>query len=307
MALIGFGLRTALGVGLARRSSWDVMHGGDLAVWPLVWLAGLRNPGRCTVLSAHGTDIALAHRRGLAAFLYRRYLRLATRLLPSVAVLANSRATAGLCTSIGFSTVTVVPLATRMGAEIHAEMEPYIFFFGRLIRQKGCSWFIREVLPLLPDDLRLVVAGTVWDPQEGQALSHPRVEFVGPVDPAGRDRLCAAATAVIVPNVDTGIESFEGYGLAATEAAAASGIVLAADIDGLRDAVRHGLTGFLLPPGDSGCWAARIEEVRGWPPERRRAFITRSRAAVRQEYSWSEVARRTMRVYRGKSGNRGEL
>ena len=198
MALVGFGLRTALAL-LARRVPRDVIHGGDLAVWPLVRLALLRNPGVRTVLSAHGTDVAFAHRRGTAARVYRAYLRLGIKLLPSVMVLANSRATADLCKAAGFTRVAIVPLGAGIGKQHRGDVEPYILFFGRLVRRKGCGWFISQVLPLLPDGLRLTVAGTVWDPDEAEALAGPRVEFVGAVGPAERDRLCAAATAVVVP------------------------------------------------------------------------------------------------------------
>ena len=296
-AIVRFGLATAFRL-LVRRADWTVAHGGDLSVWPLVWLACLKSGVPAAVLSAHGTDIALAHRRGIAAHLYAAYLRLAIRFLPGVEVLANSRATAGLCRKVGFAAVAVVPLAVPESASRPAAPEPYVLLFGRLIRRKGCAWFIREVLPGLDPALRLVVAGTVWDEDERRALSAPRVEYVGPVSPDDRDRLAAAATAVVVPNIDPTAEGFEGFGLAATEAAAAGGVVLASRLHGLADAVIDGETGFLLPAGDAAAWAAKIDEVAAWPAARRSAFTAACQERVAKAYSWRRVADETVAAYR---------
>ena len=295
-AMIRFGIATAFHL-LIRRADWTVAHGGDLSVWPLVWLARLRARRSGLVLSAHGTDIALAHRKGGAARLYAAYLKLAARLLPDVKVLANSRATAELCRKTGFAAVEIVPLAVPASATQPAAPEPYLFFFGRLIRRKGCAWFVREVLPRLDPSLRLVVAGTVWDEDEKRALSGPRVAYIGPVSPEERDRLASAATAVVVPNIDASAEGFEGFGLAATEAAAAGGVVLAAQLHGLADAVIDGETGFLLPAGDAALWAAKIGEIAGWSAEARSAFTAASRRRVAEAYSWQRVAEQTVTAY----------
>jgi glycosyltransferase involved in cell wall biosynthesis len=296
-AMFVFGLSTALDL-LLKGTDADVVHGGDLAMWPLVFIAALRRHNICTVLSAHGSDIALCYKRGLRARLYALYLKLGVFLLPSVIVLANSRATANLCARRGFSNMRIVPLATHLSEEKTPEPEPYILFVGRLIPRKGCAWFIRNVLPRLDPALRLVVAGTVWNEDERRALDNPNVTFRGPVFGANLARLRAHATAIIVPNIDMGMESFEGFGLTATEGAADGGIVLAADIDGIADAVRHGTTGFLLPAGDAQSWAAKIHEIAAWSASERSAFIEASRATVARLYSWPRVAEETLDTYR---------
>lgn len=296
-ALARFGFATAWAL-LWRRTRADVVHGGDMTMWPLVWLAVRRSPGERPVLSAHGTDIALAHRSGLAAGLYCFYLRLGAFLLPSVTILANSRATARLCEASGFRSVRVVPLATHLRGHVLAAPEPYVLFTGRLMRQKGCAWFIDHVLPLLDPALTLVVAGVVWDETETRALRHPRVTFRGPVYGEELARLRAGATAVVVPNLVMGRNSFEGFGLSAVEGAADGAVVLASDVYGVSDAVRDGETGFLLPPGDAERWAEKIAEVAGWTAERREAFVDRARAVTGQVYSWPRVANETVEGYR---------
>ena len=146
-------------------------------------------------------------------------------------------------------------------------------------------------------EVGLIVAGTIWDKAEGEALNNPRVTFVGPKKGAELAGLCRAAIAVVVPNIDIGIGGFEGFGLSATEAAAAGGVVLAARVDGLEDAVMDEATGFLLPPSDADRWASKIDEVRGWSEEQREAFVKHSRAMVVGHYSWTRVAEATIAAY----------
>jgi glycosyltransferase involved in cell wall biosynthesis len=300
-ALVGFGLRAAWALLAARRPA-DVLHLGDMASWALALGARLRGGPARIVLSAHGTDVGYPARPGWRARLYGAYLRAGARLLPAATVLANSRATAEAARGLGFRDVRVVPLATDMAPAAPPEDGPdpdRMVFAGRLVRRKGLGWFVREVLPRLPEPVTLDVAGTVWDAEEEEALDHPRVRFLGRL---GRDALAdlhARALCTVVPNVTGAPGEFEGFGLVATEAAAAGGVVLAADRDGLRAAVVHGETGFLLPSGEPEPWIVRIREIRGWSEAERAAFVARSLATVRRVYSWDRVAMETLAAYRG--------
>jgi glycosyltransferase involved in cell wall biosynthesis len=296
-SLTEFGFSTALAL-LAKRNDCDVVHGGDMAVWPLVWFATLRNRRIHPILSAHGTDIALAHRRGVLAGLYRVYVSLGAWLLPSVVILANSEATASLCRNIRFRSVLVVPLAARIKTDMPAAPESFLLFAGRLVPRKGCAWFIRKVLPKLNPEFKLVVAGTVWDADEKKALDNPRVDFRGPLRDEDLNQLYRTAMALVIPNTDQGINGFEGFGLSATEGAAAGGVVLASRLHGICEAVKDGVTGFLLPSGDAQAWAEKLEEISLWTPAQRRRFIDYSRASVANFYSWSRVADETLSAYR---------
>jgi glycosyltransferase involved in cell wall biosynthesis len=226
-------------------------------------------------------------------------LRLGARLLRRATVLVNSEATAGLARRFGFSDIRVVRLAASPGPSAAAGdlSEPYVLFVGRLIARKGCAWFVREVLPRLAPETRLKVAGTVIQPSEGEALNHPRVDYLGPRFGEELAALRRNALAVVVPNLTGGPETFEGFGLAATEGAAAGAVVIAARAHGIADAVIDGVTGFLETPGDAQAWAARIAEIASWPAPKRLGFVERARAAVAAEYSWDRVARETLDAY----------
>jgi glycosyltransferase involved in cell wall biosynthesis len=299
-ALLGFPFKVA--ARWLRRKRPQVLHLGDMAIWPLGLLAKLSGRRTCIVLSAHGTDVAYHRRGGIKGRLYGAYLKLGARLLRGATVIANSRATARVAAETGWTRSEVVPLATDVsGSAPDGSHDGALLFVGRLVERKGCGWFVREVLPLLPATIRLKVAGTGWHESEQAALSDPRVEWLGPLRGAALVEAYASALAVVVPNIDLPNGEYEGFGLVAPEGAAAGGLVLAAASGGLVDAVIDGETGFLVPSGDAQAWAAKIIEVTGWPAEQRHNFACRAMAQARVHYSWRRVARETLAVSFGKT------
>ena len=100
-----------------------------------------------------------------------------------------------------------------------------------------------------------------------------------------------------MPNIPTAGKDFEGFGLAAPEAAADGGVLLASRIEGIVDAVVDGETGFLLPALDGPAWATKISEISRWTSEARNAFIRRAKEVIVTRYSWAQVAHDTFASY----------
>ncbi len=302
LPILLFGLSASIRIAL-RRSAFDVVHVADMASWPLAAVALARSRRTTVVLSAHGTDVAYPDRKGLMPYLYRTYMRLGARIVGNAKVVANSRATQAKVRGLGFGAVIVVPLATDMTPQAapraarNTRTGRRILFAGRLIKRKGCRWFVEEVLPLLPHDVTLDVAGTVWDANEGRALSTPRVRHLGRLDESALASAYANADCVVVPNINSGDSGFEGFGLVAVEAAAAGGLVLAAEHSGLKDAVLDGETGIKLPPGDAAAWAKAIKDVLAWPEETRNAFVANAAATASKHFGWDRVAKETFGAY----------
>jgi len=170
-------------------------------------------------------------------------------------------------------------------------------------KHKGVGWFIRNVLPLLPATITLKVVGTIWDAEERAVIdSSPGVEFMGPVYDEELAALRRRCLAVVMPNLSFG---YEGFGLAAVESAAEGTPVLASAFSGLRDSVRDGETGFLLPPDEPRPWADKIIELSRWSTSRRQTFAQSARSAVHEHYSWERVAARTLMAYQDGSLSRG--
>ena len=90
----------------------------------------------------------------------------------------------------------------------------------------------------------------------GRRMPYPaRVRFTGFVSEPERNRLLANARVCVCPS------SKEGWGLTVIEANALGTPNVASDAPGLRDSVRHGETGFLVPDRDVSAFAERIGEL----------------------------------------------
>jgi phosphatidylinositol alpha-1,6-mannosyltransferase len=308
IAIAGFFVKSLLRLWRDRRY-YDLVHFGDFALFPLAWWNRVISRNTRNVISLHGLDVIYGRRSGLAPMLYRIFVAWARGRRCVDRFIANSRNTARLLTEQGFSPISVVPLGVRLKDPSNAPAisaigrERYVLFFGRIFRRKGILWFAKNVLPGLPDDVKLYVVGTIWDPKEGEALrNNPRVNMLGafPLDlsVAQFEELKRKAVAIVMPNVkNPDGKDVEGFGLTALEAADGGAPLLASDLEGIRDAVRHGETGFLLPPEDPAAWANQILDLLSWSQSERQRFAARSRQALEKHYSWSRVAKDTCEIY----------
>jgi glycosyltransferase involved in cell wall biosynthesis len=290
LALLWFGIKTALRLLFVRKS--DIVHGGDMAIWPLLWIARLRHPSSKIILSAHGSDLNFATGMGVLAKAYAAYLWLATKMLSDAKIIANSRWIAELAGTIGFRSVITVPLAT----DIRAERAPTnhhgtLLFAGRIMTGKGLHFLTDKVLPLIPNPPRLSVAGTIWDEEEAKALQSPLVDYLGRLDPATLAQAYGEALAVLVPS-----QIREGFGLVAIEAAACGGVVIASNHSGLAEAVGEDI-GFLADSKDPQAWADRIIAIRDWSTQQRHQFVGAAMQTAHHRYSWDRVARDTLAAY----------
>jgi glycosyltransferase involved in cell wall biosynthesis len=82
-----------------------------------------------------------------------------------------------------------------------------------------------------------------------------RTRFTGFVEDSQRDELLAEARVCVCPSEK------EGWGLTVMESNAVGTPVVATDADGLRDSVRDGETGYLVPHGDVDGFAHRIGQL----------------------------------------------
>jgi phosphatidyl-myo-inositol dimannoside synthase len=283
-AQLWFGLRTALL--LSVRPAAKVTHVGDMAAWPLGLAAKIARPRTRLVLSAHGSDVAHPSPA------YRAYLRLGGALLGRTGlVLANSRFIAERARRAGFRRIEVVPLGTDLSSASQGPRDR-LLYAGRISRAKGLRFLVEQVLPLLPGEQRLRVAGSLWDASERPLLDHPRVDYAGALEPAALAEEYGRAAAVLVPT-----RVWEGFGLVAIEAAACGAPVIAADHSGLAEIVRPPI-GVTVPADDPAAWAEAIGAMLSRSEAQQRAQSEAAAALVEQRFRWSAVADATAAAYR---------
>jgi glycosyltransferase involved in cell wall biosynthesis len=140
--------------------------------------------------------------------------------------------------------------------------EPLLVYVGRLKRYKQIDIAARalaQVRRSVPR-VRLVLVGKGDDRPRLEALGRSlgiadALTFTGYVSEAEKIEWLHRAHAALYPSPK------EGWGISTIEAAACGTPVVASDSEGLRDAVRHGETGFLVPHADVEAWAARMTEL----------------------------------------------
>jgi glycosyltransferase involved in cell wall biosynthesis len=89
----------------------------------------------------------------------------------------------------------------------------------------------------------------------------------------------------------------EAFGRVVIEAQAMGRPVIAADLGGPVETVRHGVTGWRVPPGDPAALAAAIELALALPEAERHALGQRARLAVQRGYTVRAMQEATLDVY----------
>lgn len=133
---------------------------------------------------------------------------------------------------------------------------------GRLRGEKGQAVLLEAFAKLRErrDDLSLKVVGDGPDRAKLEARARELgiaefVEWMGSRPPEEVRRLYRSMDVVVVPSLA------EGFGLVAAEALSADRPVVASDVGGLAEVVRHEQTGLLVPPGDPQALSAAIARI----------------------------------------------
>ena len=182
-----------------------------------------------------------------------------------------------------------------------------VLFVGRLTPHKGLDRLIKAV----PEDSELRVVGSAGHDANPPERDYPdllrrlaaqrRVEFLGAVADCDLPAIYRGARVLALPSVELTcygreIAVSELLGLAAIEAMASGTPVVASRLGGLPEVVEHGVTGFLVEPGNVGELRARLAEVLG---DRRLAeqLGRNARERVLETFTWDACAERCLVAY----------
>jgi glycosyltransferase involved in cell wall biosynthesis len=177
------------------------------------------------------------------------------------------------------------------GATPRAE-HPTFLYVGRLKRYKGVDIALRALAAArrARPELALEIAGQGDDRTRLERLAQSlgiadAVRFSGFVPEEEKRRLLRRAWALVFPSPK------EGWGISNVEAAACGTPALASDSPGLRESVRHGETGYLVPHGDWRALADRMLALAADPGLVAR--LGRAARAFAEGLSWEAAARAT--------------
>jgi phosphatidyl-myo-inositol dimannoside synthase len=247
---------------------------------------------------------------------WQRYLRLVFRSLD--VLFPISRATAKACTARGVDEerLTVVPcgidrrrfsdaperldalrrLERWSGGRLRLPRGGFLICtMGRHVERKGFLWFVREVAPLLPAGVRVWMGGdgpltaSIQEEIERRGLRE-RVVLTGKIPEELLSSLYRAADLFVMPNIPIS-DDIEGFGVVLLEAGLAGTPIVAADLEGIRDVIRDGVNGVIVPSRDPPAFIRAIDELRR-EPGRREAIARSAVGYTHEHFSWDRIAER---------------
>jgi glycosyltransferase involved in cell wall biosynthesis len=181
---------------------------------------------------------------------------------------------------------------------VHPEYGPQMVFACRqLFPRKGIRFLVEATAKLMPrfPDLRLVVAGDGFERPELIQLAESlgiasRVTFLGWVPNSELPPYYRAAAISVIPSLE------EGFGIPAAEAMGCETPVVASDAGGLPEVVEDGVTGLIVPRGDSNALAEAMGSLLA-DPARRAAMGRAGRERSLRLFDWDRTAEQFEQIY----------
>jgi glycosyltransferase involved in cell wall biosynthesis len=218
----------------------------------------------------------------------------------ALAGLGTARERIALIRGSGVDTVHFVRLPEPPGPGLS------IALVARMLRSKGVLDAVAAVRRLRSSGImvELLLVGPT-DPDNPDSLeeaalraltAEPGVTWLGHV--ADVREVWARAHAAVFPSTYG-----EGIPKALLEAAACGRPIIAADMPGSREIVRHGETGLLVPPRDVAALAEAIAALASGPAARQ-SMGAAGRALAEKEFAEPVVAAQTLTLYRAMLADR---
>jgi phosphatidyl-myo-inositol dimannoside synthase len=172
-----------------------------------------------------------------------------------------------------------------------------IFACRQLFPRKGIRFLLEAAAQLKPQfpDLKIVLAGDGFERPALVRLAEELgisedVTFLGWVPNTELPPYYRAASVSVIPSLE------EGFGIPAAEAMGCEVAVVASDAGGLPEVVENGVTGLVVPRGDSAALAKAIGSLLA-DPELRRQMGQAGRARALRLFDWDRTAEQFEELY----------
>jgi glycosyltransferase involved in cell wall biosynthesis len=286
---------------LHARAPFDVVHAQYAYPTGFAALAAARTAGLPAVVSVQGGD---GHWVGTCCPTHRDLLRAVFAAAPALLIGSDSFASE-VCDRHGVDPgrFTVVPGATDTerfvpGAEPGSVHEPArLLYHGRVDARKGVLDLLAAMRLLLDTGRRVRLAVSGIGPDSARLAEQVRADgLAGHVDLLGYVRYEDAHRVYRYGDVFVSPTYAEGFSNTILEAMASGLPVVSTDVVGVRDCVRDGENGVLVPAADPAALAGAVGALLDDAPRRRR-LAGAALAEVRQRWSWPVIADQITNVY----------
>jgi glycosyltransferase involved in cell wall biosynthesis len=258
---------------LVRSHQIDVIHAHWLVPQGLVAALAATIVRKPVVMTAHGGDVYGLRGKWASAFkrwaLSRmtRVTAVSRDLADAIRELDSHRPVDVI--SMG---VDVTRFRRRRGArKVTTALNvtgPVILFVGRLAEKKGVRYLIEampEVLEQVPDATLVIVGDGPLRQDLEQRVSNlgisASVRFTGAKSPEDLPQFYSAADLLVAPSIVADGGDTEAFGLVIAEAMACGCPVIASDVGGIGDLIKHEMTGLLVQQRDSSELAVAVCRV----------------------------------------------
>lgn len=168
---------------------------------------------------------------------------------------------------------------------------PSMCYVGRLKSYKNIDVAIKafsHVRKFFPT-ATFTIAGTGESEQELKSLVKQlkltkAIRFVGFVSSQKKKQILSESWLSVQPSM------VEGWGITVIEANACGTPVVASNVEGLKDSVRHNKTGLLVPPKDTAAFAKAIEKL--FTSDKLRASLSTEALKWSQSFEWDNSTKR---------------
>lgn len=300
----------------------DAVLLGDGVLSPLGALLSVIYPKKKFASIIHGLDITYAQKKSLMGTAYRFVNIPSLKLLDELIMVGNETIDRAVEAGINRKRCVFIPNGiepedicedhSREELEkllkMHLDGKLIILRVGRYVQHKGVEWFIRNVVPKLPEHIMFVAAGAVvhkktagdenYFPLCKKAIKElgleNRVKLLTNLAWSEMKILFNTADIVVSPNIPVP-GSMEGFGINAIEAAACARPVIASNFEGLKDAIKDGENGILVKPKEPQAWVDMITDL-AQDTDRRKRLGEKARRYTIKHYAWQNIAKQYLEV-----------
>ncbi len=297
-----------------------IVHLSDGVLAPIGVVIQFFFPQVRVVSNIHGLDLAYAEQLKL----YHYTNLWAIRRLDKI--LAVSREVENICLEYGIDQqkIVVIPNGTdakryfdpaikkqkiatwqkffpQIAKKVKLNDSFILLSLGRIVKRKGLFWFVKEVMPYLPDKIILVIAGSGPDERKvREAVKYNKLDnrifFLGFVNEEEKKILLNTTDALIMPNLKIKGDR-EGFGITAIEAGSCGLIPIVSELEGLKDAVQNEKNGLSLPSTDKQAFIETIKKLAD-NSDYCEKLSQKTRRFVSENFDWSIIGEKYMTEFR---------
>lgn len=293
-----------------------VVHLSDGVLAPLGYALKLLFPRIKTAITIHGLDLTYVENFSLYYYTNIIFIKKMDR------VISVSEETRKKCLEFGIdeNRATVILNGThidefydekinksgwrkylQISEKINFEDRFVILYLGRLAVHKGVPWFIKNVMPELPDKALMLVAGMGEKYEESKKAVEEnnlsqKVVMLGRVNDDCKKFLLNASDILIMPNIIVP-GNREGFGITAIEAGSCELVPVVSGIQGLKDAIKNEESGLHVPTKNKKEFVRIIKYLID-NPDYRVSLGKKARRYVKENFDWSVIGRKYLEEFR---------